>query len=262
MDNINTAPEKTQRLPKLLTTVTPFSKILAMILFIIFPIIGFWLGYKYNQSVNVRTASIETIQQKNPNITLTPTLEPTPTPIVRNNWEYVINKICNVQIPIPPTKEPYIVLNDNNPSGIYNDVGRVWQYEEYDSGWFSEIESTISTARAIFIGPLEGGSGFVPGDVEIACGKNTHNYTTESLFNKLSLNLQSGGVTAKIKQTDTMWGHNVLAVELQNSADEKGEVHYLFATSKNIYWVSKIAGSENKSVKNATEEIFTKLKFL
>ena len=34
-------------LPQSFTTVTPFSKILALVLFITFPIVGFWIGIKY-----------------------------------------------------------------------------------------------------------------------------------------------------------------------------------------------------------------------
>ena len=38
------------KLPKSFTTVTTFSKILAMCLFIMFPFAGFYLGIKYQQS--------------------------------------------------------------------------------------------------------------------------------------------------------------------------------------------------------------------
>jgi|SRR3989344_276914 len=35
--------------PKWMTTVTTFSKILAMVIFVVFPLIGFYLGMKYQQ---------------------------------------------------------------------------------------------------------------------------------------------------------------------------------------------------------------------
>ncbi len=41
------------KLPRSFTTVTSFSKILALFLFIFLPFIGFYLGYKYSQSVIV-----------------------------------------------------------------------------------------------------------------------------------------------------------------------------------------------------------------
>ncbi len=40
------------KLPKSWTTVTPLSKVLAMILFVGLPFTGFYIGYKYNQSLN------------------------------------------------------------------------------------------------------------------------------------------------------------------------------------------------------------------
>lgn len=49
------------KLPQFLTTVTPFSKLLAMVLFILFPIASFYLGIKYQQSF---PAKIEYITQE------------------------------------------------------------------------------------------------------------------------------------------------------------------------------------------------------
>lgn len=40
------------KLAKSLTTVTPFSKFLAMLIFIIFPFIGFYLGISYQKSLS------------------------------------------------------------------------------------------------------------------------------------------------------------------------------------------------------------------
>ena len=45
-----TQPLSQKKLPQWLITVTPFSKILAMILFILFPIIGFVLGMGYQEN--------------------------------------------------------------------------------------------------------------------------------------------------------------------------------------------------------------------
>jgi hypothetical protein len=44
-----------QKLPKSLTTVTTFSKILAMALFIALPFLGFYLGMKYQEGLLVKT---------------------------------------------------------------------------------------------------------------------------------------------------------------------------------------------------------------
>lgn len=44
---------QTKKLPEFLTTVTPFSKTLALLMLILFPIIGFILGINYQKSVTV-----------------------------------------------------------------------------------------------------------------------------------------------------------------------------------------------------------------
>lgn len=82
------------KLPKLLTTVTPFSKALAMFLFIIFPIIGFYLGMQYSHRLNA------------------PSL-PTPTPSF--NIQRNIIKISEIGIQIPATSDivdlDYVIKN-------------------------------------------------------------------------------------------------------------------------------------------------------
>lgn len=57
MEEQNTVPQKTHKFPKWLVTVTPLSKYLAMILFIVFPIVGFYLGTIY-QAEQKQTAPI------------------------------------------------------------------------------------------------------------------------------------------------------------------------------------------------------------
>ena len=41
------------KLPKSLTTVTPFSKTLALVMFIIFPLAGFYIGMQYQKALDV-----------------------------------------------------------------------------------------------------------------------------------------------------------------------------------------------------------------
>ncbi len=71
-------------LPKSLTTVTTFSKTIALFLFILFPFAGFYAGYKYREGTYVATAPIA---QNN--------LIPTPTPTIDiTNWKtYTNNKL-------------------------------------------------------------------------------------------------------------------------------------------------------------------------
>lgn len=52
MPEQNRVPKKMNGLPKWLTTVTQFSKILAMILFVILPLLAFYLGVQYQKLVS------------------------------------------------------------------------------------------------------------------------------------------------------------------------------------------------------------------
>jgi hypothetical protein len=63
------------KLPKYLTTVTPFSKTLAIILFVFLPVYGFIFGMEYNQIQIQSQTPVPSIQT-----VLLPTSIPTPTP--------------------------------------------------------------------------------------------------------------------------------------------------------------------------------------
>ena len=64
------------QLPKQLTTVTTFSKLLALVLFISFPIAGFWMGTEYQRVIT--TDVVLSVPPINPTPTLPPD-SPTPT---------------------------------------------------------------------------------------------------------------------------------------------------------------------------------------
>jgi len=69
------------KLPESLTTVTPLSKTLAMILFVLLPFIGFYFGTLYQKSVTPAeiTNSQQTILEKtNDNYIMSPTHSPSP----------------------------------------------------------------------------------------------------------------------------------------------------------------------------------------
>ena len=46
------------KLPKWAITITPLSKILALIIFITFPMVGFWLGMQYQNLLNTKEKNI------------------------------------------------------------------------------------------------------------------------------------------------------------------------------------------------------------
>jgi len=69
-------------LHRYLFTVTTFSKLLALSLFIILPFLGFYLGMQYQQKLTVSTPVVSEVQKTTiptPNPTSTSTFTPTPT---------------------------------------------------------------------------------------------------------------------------------------------------------------------------------------
>lgn len=94
-------------LHRYLFTVTTFSKILAMLLFILLPFVGFYLGIQYQQKVTIPPVASEV--QKT--VILAPTLTPkavnspipttTPTTIDTSNWKTYTNTKVGFSIKYP-----------------------------------------------------------------------------------------------------------------------------------------------------------------
>jgi len=72
MEGKNAQEVSNPRLPKFLTTVTAFSKTIAIILFITLPFLGFYLGMKYNQQLAKACVGSQ-IQNNVPAPIITPT---------------------------------------------------------------------------------------------------------------------------------------------------------------------------------------------
>ncbi len=82
------------KLPKELTKVTPFSKYLALFLFLILPFAGFYLGTQYQQVLN--SAKQLELSSK---VVMT---RPTPTPVDDTaNWKMYVNKKYNFSLNYP-----------------------------------------------------------------------------------------------------------------------------------------------------------------
>lgn len=80
------------KLPKSLTTITPFSKTLAMILFILLPFIGFYLGIQYSYLLNQVNKTTELTIEKNSS---------SESPDKNMNWKTYVNSESNWQINYP-----------------------------------------------------------------------------------------------------------------------------------------------------------------
>jgi hypothetical protein len=71
---------KTHVLPKSLTTVTAFSKALALFLFIALPFLGFYLGFTYSSVLNQANQTPQMVVQKPMPTAVTPSLNLTASP--------------------------------------------------------------------------------------------------------------------------------------------------------------------------------------
>lgn len=102
MEEQNQVSGEANRFPKWLSTVTPLSKILAMILFITLPFLGFYLGYKYAEKtiINQQTSN---------------TKRAIATPINSTSSIYTIDVGVSYPISIPDKK---ILTTLYLPSGI------------------------------------------------------------------------------------------------------------------------------------------------
>lgn len=87
--------------PRWATTVAPFSKILALIIFISFPILGTYLGYKYGKITST-----------------TDTTESHKTKAILSNWGTYTNDKNKVSINYPPDTKAII---ETDPSTISNE---------------------------------------------------------------------------------------------------------------------------------------------
>lgn len=98
------------KLPKELTTVTPLSKYLAMILFISLPFIGFYIGIRYEESI----VSVNDVNSQEVSVVPTPT-EYSPSPIVSSIpvTQRDINKLDKGNL--------YLALNNNFIKNPNND---------------------------------------------------------------------------------------------------------------------------------------------
>ncbi|HYD35161.1 MAG TPA: hypothetical protein VD999_03795 [Vitreimonas sp.] len=101
------------KLPKSLTTVTPLSKALALILFFLLPILGFYLGMKYQQAL-IFSHSISLIENTSSDLDI----EKSDT----TNWLDYKNNTWGFELKLPPTWEGYLVSEHNwttNPTHEY-----------------------------------------------------------------------------------------------------------------------------------------------
>lgn len=191
-----------------------------------------------------------------------PTEIPSPTKnLIPADWTVKTSMKCNVGVPIPPKKEPYLISDDPKTPPSVNDEGRFWQYQESTN---SEAKQFKNVAYATFITGNELGSDYAPGVVSVECDQNTKNFSTDTLVEDYETQFKDGtfsGIAIAKKTPQTMWGKEVIALIIQGGMFDDNEPQYLFATDKHIYRVHKTAMSSNIFVKETTNTILQNLQF-
>lgn len=115
------------QLPKSLTSITPFSRILAMLLFVTFPIVGFFAGMEYQKSLNPQAQNAtpkSTISNFDDCVTAgNPVMESYPRQCVTEDGLHFVEEIKSQPTSsVSPTKNPSSEPNPDNQVVCTQDV--------------------------------------------------------------------------------------------------------------------------------------------
>ncbi len=113
-----------------LTTVTPFSRLLAAILFILFPVIAFSLGINYNKQLS-QANLMSDVQTE-----VKPSQEPVVQPIIRDEEETALQAEILPKVTLKPTASPF--STNENLSGLLSYEGVSYRLPE---GWVANVDS-------------------------------------------------------------------------------------------------------------------------
>lgn len=263
MDEQNSQPTIPQQPP--VAKDSPLTQGANKLLLIIAAIalLGFGMlgGYMLRGSTTPFSTNESSLEAISPTPQLpTETPSPTKNPIPAD-WTVKTSMKCNVGVPIPPKKEPYLIPDDPKTPPSVNDEGRFWQYQESTN---SEAKQFKNVAYATLITGNELGSDYAPGVVSVECDQNTKNFSTDTLVEDYETQFKDGtfsGITIAKKTPQTLWGKEVIALIIQGGMFDDNEPQYLFATDKHIYRVHKTAMSSNIFVKETTNTILQNLQF-
>lgn len=112
------------QLPKSFTTVTTFSKVIALTLFVLLPFIGFYLGFKYNQSVFVCNPVNKMIVSI-PRSTIIPTpYEPTSSPTISSTKSNDLKTYISNRFKFKFSYPSFLVV-DTRYENSYPDLGGI-----------------------------------------------------------------------------------------------------------------------------------------
>lgn len=172
-------------LPKSLTAVTPFSKFLALVFFVMLPFLGFFFGMAYQQQVgNLPQESVPS-EYANPS--------PTPTPTKNNS---ILKSLDKIKLPVDwkfSSQKPYDYGGTNSREAIYfvspnfaKGTDNINVYTGFEKGTVITVDSFDSQKENDFIRNYTSASTI-----------RVKNSTQETFFEKgVSTELASGKILA------------------------------------------------------------------
>jgi hypothetical protein len=176
-------------------------------------------------------------------------------------WSFKKSTGCGVYLPVPPKQAPYYIEADKTANyGI--DAGGWWQLIE--QAYSNPQDKFFTTEELItFENPENDNDDYVAGLVQVICGPNDKNYTTETFSDAYSKQFTDGtfgGLTfMKIGQMP-MWGRSVTLALIQGGM-YTDDTEYYFATPKQVFRIRAISNSTNKVINDTTQLILKNLQF-
>ncbi|MCX6730240.1 MAG: hypothetical protein NTZ55_00130 [Candidatus Roizmanbacteria bacterium] len=227
-------------LPKSITTVTTFSKMLAALLFIVCPLIGFQFGISYQRGIDTISGGVKVGMEKKTVIQPTPTPSPISSPS-KIGWNRYMSKGFDYYIDYPKTYW-YGIENKNSVSfeKMVNDPHRTSCWIFIDSSFLSQVELDELKQMGI-------------GEAKVIAKKESSIPSKFKTFERLPDEL-FGTKNAKSFVNRNVWEGDHMYVYIY---EEKGKTPYIFGgfTSENKDSKDKISYLELK-------EIVSTLRFL
>jgi len=228
---------------------------------------AYYLGMQRNQPLLVSTPSTDEVSKTNnlptvspTSIVTTPVASVSPTTNIPAGWTMMESPICHIQVPLPPKKAPYYIPRDSSASGV-NDIGNWWRLTENDAGDYQKFftHQTIITLS----NPDDMGSGYISGLVNIDCGANSKNYTTQSFVDAYAKQFTDGSFSALQFQSEgsvSLWNMTVLKGKVSGGMRDEN-YYYFVATPSTLYMIHTLSDSQDAFVQRTTKQIFDAIQF-
>jgi len=179
---------------------------------------------------------------------------------IPSDWERDKSLVCNTTFRVPPAEEPYMIPRDpNTPPSSLDDEGKYWIFEDSDAQLFTLNHMT----RVIFKNPELPASGYVSSAVEVYCGVNDKDLTTESFFVQIQNDLLENYSVIKLKTVGgaELWGKEVRTATFEGGTFNGNDIYYVFATNTNVYMIRTFGETANTDIQSVRDQILLGLTF-